>query len=404
MAPSTAPAGDAILAQVRVNDLRMRAEPATGADLITTLPFGSTHRLLEGPVEADGLRWYRVQLAGQTGWISSGEDGDWLARVTNGRIAFACLGCGDDAGRAIATSAADGSDRQVLHQRAGGSSWSPDGTRVIVEVPRDDDQPELILLPADRSSATSLGLGYGVAWAPGGERFAFIRPDGTIVVSDGSDEGIGFQATDHGGTGSLAWSPDGATIAFTAIDCPDCPLGEPIMGDPPISLFTFQPPGGEVVKVTDGANSGIVGWSPNGGAILYVDLDLGSGVLAMYSIPASGGSAVQVADGEIIGYGSDLSPDGTRLVAGAQEGIVVLAADGSESPRVIVPGGLDVNPMPQSPRWSPDGEWILFDKVWTTGDAIETWVVRADGTGERQLTDDGYYASWQPVLEPLNEP
>jgi Tol biopolymer transport system component len=77
-----------------------------------------------------------------------------------------------------------------------------------------------------------------------------------------------------------------------------------------------------------------------------------------------------------------------------------MARTGSSSCRVAP----DADPVPQSPRWLPDGEWILYDRAWTSGDRIETWVVRIDGTDDHQLTDDGYHADWQPVLHDLPAP
>ena len=48
------------------------------------------------------------------------------------------------------------------------------------------------------------------------------------------------------------------------------------------------------------------------------------------------------------------------------------------------------------------GQWILYDMVWVTGDAVDAWIVpAADGSGEpRLVSEDAYRAAWQPVLEP----
>lgn len=48
------------------------------------------------------------------------------------------------------------------------------------------------------------------------------------------------------------------------------------------------------------------------------------------------------------------------------------------------------------------GRWILYDMVWVTGDAVDAWIVPADGSGEpRLVSEDAYRAAWQPVLEPI---
>jgi Tol biopolymer transport system component len=389
---------------VQASGVRMRADPDPNSELVATLPAGAVTLLVDGPEEAAGMAWYRVAHVEDEGWVASGEDGSWLAQVTNGRIAYGCTGCGDGESRATVTSATDGGGIQGLLDVLGRPSWSPDGSRVAVELEATSEPgSSIVLLSPDGGRSTPLGSGHSVAWTPDGERLAFVEPDGTIVVTDGVDERTGFEVVDHGGVSSLAWSPDGTRLAFTAIDCPDCPIGEPIYGDPPISVFAFEPPGGAVLKLATGGNSGSVRWTPDGSALTFLELDLGTGELALRRVPATGGESTVLAGGELVGYGHDFSPDGSRIVAGSTNGIVIADLDGANR-QLIVPGGVEMNPMPQSPRWSPDGEWILYDRAWTTGDAIETWVVRIDGTDDHQLTDDGYHADWRPVLHDLPAP
>ena len=206
--------------------------------------------------------------------------------------------------------------------------------------------------------------------------------------------------TDHGTPNSLAWSPDGSQIAFAGIDCPTCPTDEPIAGDPPVSVFVFDAPFGAVVKVADGGNSGQVHWLPDGSAITFLELDLGDGSLELRKVDLESGEVSVLAEVGGVAYGHQFSPDGKRVATGTAEGIVVLNSDGSGAD-VIVPSSSESNPVPQNPRWSPDGEWILFDQVWITGDAIETWIVRVDGTDATQVAELGYSAAWQPLLETL---
>jgi hypothetical protein len=78
------------LAVVTVAELNLRKKPSSSADLLhpdgvtTPLPLGTRVLVLDGPVEADGLRWYLVGLTSPfgtpVGWVSSGAPGDaWLA-------------------------------------------------------------------------------------------------------------------------------------------------------------------------------------------------------------------------------------------------------------------------------------------------------------------------------------
>jgi Tol biopolymer transport system component len=80
-------------------------------------------------------------------------------------------------------------------------------------------------------------------------------------------------------------------------------------------------------------------------------------------------------------------------------GIYVMGADGTGAPQLLSDAaGVDES----GPRWSPNGKRISFTSD-RTGD-YEVWVVKADGTGETNLTNspttiDGFTwppASWSP--------
>lgn len=88
----------------------------------------------------------------------------------------------------------------------------------------------------------------------------------------------------------------------------------------------------------------------------------------------------------------DPSPDGEWLAAnsmGEQRHIVVMRTDGTEQ-RDLTPGEYRY----AWPRWSPDGQRIVFSSR-RTGD-YELWIVNRDGSGLRQLTQSsgGHYSPW----------
>jgi TolB protein len=65
------------------------------------------------------------------------------------------------------------------------------------------------------------------------------------------------------------------------------------------------------------------------------------------------------------------------------------------------PAGATVRPLPVGefaagysfePVWSPDGSLIAF--VSMRSGAPELWLINADGTGLRQLTNDGQFVRW----------
>ena len=97
----------------------------------------------------------------------------------------------------------------------------------------------------------------------------------------------------------------------------------------------------------------------------------------------------------------DVSPDGRRIVFERQgetmDDIFVVKADGSGLRQLTNTGFPEGNCLPDdgecntSPAWSPNGKWIVFGRAFgpVVDDYVETFalfMMRADGSRERQLT------------------
>jgi Tol biopolymer transport system component len=95
--------------------------------------------------------------------------------------------------------------------------------------------------------------------------------------------------------------------------------------------------------------------------------------------------------------GARLSPDGSAIVYavqgrdGKQGEIHVMRADGTAD-RALVLEGDNFNPA-----WSPDGSRIVF--AGSRGGEPDIFVMEADGSGVRQLTDDAA-SDWAPTWSP----
>ena len=64
--------GFAVITGTQGAPLRARQTPGTNKnDIIARFPEGQTVKLLEGPQEATGMSWWRIELNGQSGWASA---------------------------------------------------------------------------------------------------------------------------------------------------------------------------------------------------------------------------------------------------------------------------------------------------------------------------------------------
>jgi Tol biopolymer transport system component len=112
-------------------------------------------------------------------------------------------------------------------------------------------------------------------------------------------------------------------------------------------------------------------WSPNGRWIAFVGAVAPDQVFLMsanthhvHQLHSHGG-------GKVTGLGLAWSPDSTRLVFNALGPLTVFDLQTDQFHTVVREGN--------SPSWSPDGQWIVFDY----GDYVKE--VRPDGTGIRHI-------------------
>jgi hypothetical protein len=71
--PVLAVGGRARVANLNGAPLRARAGPGVNQPIAARIPEGSEVVLLEGPVEADGYTWWRIEAEAGTGWSAQGD-------------------------------------------------------------------------------------------------------------------------------------------------------------------------------------------------------------------------------------------------------------------------------------------------------------------------------------------
>lgn len=143
--------------------------------------------------------------------------------------------------------------------------------------------------------------------------------------------------------------------------------------------------------------------TPTNGELLYAKrLDDG---WSLFALDPESGTERQITHG-YRDYGSDWSPDGTRIVYDSEsrdggQGIWVMNADGSRAMKLIDDGSV--------PAWSPDGRRIAFARAdlgetvaygeGSAGTPFYLYVMDVDGTNIQRLTD-GQFSDYSPAWSP----
>jgi hypothetical protein len=220
-------------------------------------------------------------------------------------------------------------------------------------------------LPPAASSSTGFTNGL-IAFVSSG-RIQTVRPDGSMQRAITP---VSLEARDP------AWSPNGAQIAFAALDS-----GGDIAA--PTSIYVMNADGSER-RIVVGGNYIEPAWSADGRSLFFVETAAGHGVV--YEVGLDGGPIIQVADLKCQVEDPAVSNSGrlaVRVKCGGASSIEVMDQDGGR--RRTVPG---TEGATAGPAWSPDGSTLLFGRA--RARTIET--VTSDGSDPRTLRA-GPYAS-----------
>jgi Tol biopolymer transport system component len=263
-------------------------------------------------------------------------------------------------------------------------AWSPDGKRLTVT--RSFEGKFIVMDAEGRRRRTFEG--DSPEWSPDGKRLTFVRdrPDVVIADLDGGRQRVFARSWDP------EWSPDGTQIAFIR--------GRATGGE----LIVGQRDGTGLTVVASSSKLPLQDpqWSPDGTKIAFYDAE---GINVVDVLTRFRRLIAPVGDGESAPSNREWAPDG-RVLAIVREGeIYVVAADGSQSKRLTDAPELDDVPgwSPDIGRiaaWSPDGTKIAFLRE--TAGALTTqsvWVTNADGTNLRHLApkaSDYSGVSWSP--------
>jgi TolB protein len=224
-------------------------------------------------------------------------------------------------------------------------------------------------------------------------RIAFVLgPDIYTMNPDGSDV---RQLTNVGPDNSASWpswSADGKQIVFVEFPPPDF--------NGQLWIMNADGSNQHLLLVQPGITEERPSFSPDGGSIIFsrgYEFLPETGrplIVQLYRINVDGSELTQITAHTTLGvhdFGPKYSPDGQTLLfqmdqfRGILDANYLLNADGSGEVRQITPSAISG----RRPDWSPDGKMVVFQTHCCNPQNETIAVVSARGSGLRELTHNG---------------
>lgn len=252
--------------------------------------------------------------------------------------------------------------------------------------------------------ASSAFFYQSVAWSPDGKYLTFtamrdmnmkdktMKADIYIVRADGSD--LRKITGDERNEFYSSWAKDRITFGAGAAGTRDS------------DIFTANWDGSNLTQVTKNAGrSATPAFSPDGKKIVFIS-NRDGGKMQIYAMNADGSAQTRLTkDSDVAYYNPQFSPDGKRIVYYSEKGdgkdqIWTMNADGSN--QILLTGGIGHNIFP---AFSPDGKRIIFSssKRETKPDgspAAETavYIMNVDGSNLTKLpvAANSFFARFSP--------
>lgn len=230
-------------------------------------------------------------------------------------------------------------------------------------------------------------------------------PDRTGIYLDtanGGGQAIGWLTRLTSNPGTLhdvpvAFSRDGAKLLFVRdLDPGDSVGGDLYVVDRTGTGLRRLNPSSVRVPVSDDFGPG-ASWSPDGTAVAFAGFDPGTdGASKVYVAPVTGGTAAAITDTGSWTTSARFSPDGQWIAfdkgMGGPHDIFIVHPDGTELTNIT--SEFDVGVC--CGQWSPDGRWLVVQGSLTGKDPeSDLFIVStADPTAARLTTDPTGYRSW----------
>jgi Tol biopolymer transport system component len=298
--------------------------------------------------------------------IGAGQDVEIAISSDGKRLAFSILRQNADIWRLPVspdTGQATGEPQEVITTTREDSrgAWSPDGKVIAFNSDRTGEMNIwLYSLEDGRSRQLTKGPGgdFQANWAPDGKRIVFFSSRAgtadTWCVDVGSGELVQLTKNDAVNVNPF-YSPDGKLITYNSDQ-----TGRP-------EVWLMKADGTDARQLSD---AGVMGhfmrWAKSGDSVIF--RSPGGGNPRTVRVDLSGGDAGPLP--EVVGGAHmSLSPDCSRIMdVVGHKTLWVSPLDENKPERVFEFGDPDVRI--DYPVWSPDGQWILFDRFRPRGGDI----------------------------------
>ena len=256
---------------------------------------------------------------------------------------------------------------------------NPDGTH----------EQQLLPLPLECPSWSPDGTRIATCGGPDFSSSALINPD------DGSYREL-FSPDPTLFLACFVWSPDAARLACEHFE-------EPVDATRRGIYSIRSTDGGDLTRITStqGSHDNPGDYSPDGKRLVFARSDENGNPVALYVAKINGGGVRQITPTEtLFSSPGDWSPQQNEIVfsqhvtADARSSIWTVHPNGTGLHEIHVQaqpacGGAISDPSSQGcfqPRWSPDGEKIVFSRGTSGDNDSNIYTVNADGTNLTQVT------------------
>ena len=276
-------------------------------------------------------------------------------------------------------------------------AWSPDGKQIVFS-DGDGQDPysrvppaHLWVVPAGGGEVRQLthdGDAVQPRWSPSGRRIAFWglkegggQRDIWTIPADAQGEPVRVAVTsDPTMDWNPVWSPDGRSLYFASERG-----GSANLWRVAIDEASGRPRGEPEPVTTPSRRSDSISFSRDGRSLMFVSSDRRSSIQRFGIDPATGHVTEPprpAFQGSRVIYTQDISPSGEWIAftpLGGREDLFVVKSDGTGYRQITDDPARD-----RGPKWSPDGKRIAFYS--DRSGRYETYSIRPDGSGLEQLT------------------